>query len=73
MSFEKVGGFEEKNPLTDDQLKLAEVQIDDLHPINGTAIHVAFPWACCCIKKYKEMNAEDLDNAPQDKQQQLKE
>ena len=54
--------FEEKKPLTNDQLKLAALQIEDLHPIDGTYLDIAFPWACCCLKKYRNMNAGDSDN-----------
>ena len=65
-AFVKVSGFEEKNPLDEDQVKLAKLQIDDLHPISDTFLDVAFPWACCCLRKYRK--AENSEAASMQKQ-----
>ena len=67
--FTKLGGFEEKLPLQEDQVKLADLQIDDLHPIDGTYLDVAFPWACCCLRKYRQSQSEEIDVAMGKKKQ----
>ena len=44
--------------LDENQIKMAQILIEEQHPIAQTHLEIAFPWICCCCGWFRK---EDED------------